>query len=95
MAGSVFVTKAFQSMATGERRARSPKALQLIHSFADKLKNSSFGDDEYIERLTEEFDKKTKCLFRDDSNATIMKIGTRRDNDSKHGIKLGHITFPG
>lgn len=61
----------------------------------DKLKKSSFGEEDYIERLTEEFDKKTKCLFRDKENPTVMKIGTRKDNDAKHGIKMGHISFPG
>lgn len=95
MSGSVFVTQAFRDKIEGTPliHSRWTSANQLRP--LDKLGSSRFGSEEYIDRAVEEFDKKTKCLFRDKANTAVIRLGSRKDNDPPHGIKMGQISLPG
>lgn len=96
MAGSAFVTQAFRDEIGSELLSNSLSSSGgLKWDRIEKLSTSPFGTEEYIEKATEAFDKKTKCLFRDKSQSSVIKIGSRKDNDVQNNIKNGQLSLSG
>lgn len=52
-------------------------SLIASEKFAGMLKGTPYEDEERIQGLTEQFEEKTKGLFRDDSIKTYIKIASR------------------
>lgn len=62
---------------------------------SDMLENSDYGEGEYIQHITEEFDKKTKCIFRNDARPSFIKVGHRTINDHANNIVNGQLKVTG
>ena len=60
---------------------------------SDFLEESPFLDD--LDHIVECFDKTTKPRFRDSKDNQYIKIGSTRDNDEKHNIRLGQLKLQG
>ncbi|KAL8277752.1 hypothetical protein RQP46_009874 [Phenoliferia psychrophenolica] len=58
-----------------------------------KLRNSRFLED--LDTIVSEFDIKTKCNFESEEQASIIKFGLARDNDSAVNISRGRLTLTG
>jgi len=61
----------------------------------EKLKPSKFNTSEDLLAFTQTFDEGLKRVFSDDRGSQYVKFGSSRDNDPKHGIKLGKLMLTG
>ncbi|KAG8921031.1 hypothetical protein FRC02_000483 [Tulasnella sp. 418] len=61
----------------------------------DKLKGSSFGDPDTIDRLVQDFDLQVKRNFRNDADDLHVRFGKHQDNDPNFGIKDGELLVRG
>ena len=61
----------------------------------EKLRGSTFNTPEDIDAFSQKFDDGLKKSFFDDNGTQYVKFGSPRDNDPKHGIKLGKLTLTG
>ncbi|KZT03735.1 uncharacterized protein LAESUDRAFT_659042 [Laetiporus sulphureus 93-53] len=59
----------------------------------DKLENSRFGNEEYVETMLECFENSTKPTFRDPTKASYIRFGGPRDTDEQRGVKRGTLTL--
>ncbi|KAG8919318.1 hypothetical protein FRC02_001749 [Tulasnella sp. 418] len=60
-----------------------------------KLRNSSYGDEETISRLVKDFDKTTKCVFRNRTRRSTVTFGSYRENDPENDIEAGELIVQG
>ena len=60
------------------------------------MKGTKFSNpDELDDIITEDFETDTKRIFNDISTVYWLKIGYRRDNDSRIGLKMGNLRLDG
>lgn len=66
-----------------------------MNALIERLKDSeNFGDDHTIKLLADKFDETAKKQFRGPKGTGIIKFGTVKDNDPKHGIRAGKLLIP-
>ncbi|KAI0783016.1 hypothetical protein C8Q75DRAFT_836734 [Abortiporus biennis] len=61
----------------------------------NKLKGSSFGNEEDISAMIQKFEKTAKPVFKDPKDRSYIQFGTMRDNDKNVGIRSGQLILPG
>ncbi|KAH9917533.1 uncharacterized protein B0H18DRAFT_1214541 [Fomitopsis serialis] len=61
----------------------------------DKLKDSRFANDDFVNSMLESFESSAKPTFRDTTKTSYVKFGGPRDNDDKCGIKRGVLALSG
>ncbi|KAG8958550.1 hypothetical protein FRC03_009023, partial [Tulasnella sp. 419] len=61
----------------------------------DKLRGSSFGNPDAIERMVKDFDSQVKHGFRDRQQEIVVNFGKSQDNDPKFGINEGKLAVRG
>ena len=60
------------------------------------MKGTKFSNpDELDDKITEDFESDTKRIFNDISTVYWLKIGSRRDNDARIGLKMGNLRLDG
>ena len=60
------------------------------------MKGTKFSNpDELDDIITEDFESDTKRIFNDISTVYWLKIGYRRDNDARIGLKMGNLRLDG
>ena len=60
------------------------------------MKGTKFSNpDELDDIIAEDFESDTKRIFNDISTVYWLKIGYRRDNDSRIGLKMGNLRLDG
>ena len=70
-------------------------AQPLVQPQPEKLKDSKFNTPEDIAAIAQSFDEGLKRIFSDDSGTQYIKFGSPRDNDPKHGVKVGKLVLTG
>ena len=60
------------------------------------MKGTKFSNpDELDDIIDNSFEPDTKRIFNDISTVYWLKIGSRRDNDSRIGLKMGNLRLDG
>ncbi|KAG8837726.1 hypothetical protein FRC18_008228 [Serendipita sp. 400] len=60
---------------------------------ADKLRGSQFSDEESIDIMVNEFEKKTKRMFDGAQVSNVIHFGRNNDNDPQHDVVRGRISL--
>jgi hypothetical protein len=92
--GGELVTGRAREMVSGRFRSRLYTVLR-VQPQPEKLRGSTFNTPEDIEAFSQKFDEGLKKVFFDDNGTQYIKFGSPRDNDPKHGIKMGKLTLTG
>ena len=58
-----------------------------------RLRGSRFDDEEILNGAVEHFDLNTKRQFGPESEKGLVKVGERRTNDARLGIRGGFLTL--
>lgn len=61
----------------------------------EKLRSSTFGNEEDIRAMVEHFDQSTKPTFKDPHERSYVKFGSMRDKDPAVGIRGGQLQLSG
>ncbi|EIW80579.1 hypothetical protein CONPUDRAFT_105630 [Coniophora puteana RWD-64-598 SS2] len=61
----------------------------------EKLKDSRFSDEDYINQMADVFDKSSKLRFRRAEDPCYIKFGTSRDKDPAYNIRGGQLKLRG
>ncbi|KAG8894097.1 hypothetical protein FRB99_001522 [Tulasnella sp. 403] len=94
LAGSVFVTKRFEEAIKG--RVPAPLlAFALTRTIIEIFEGSELADAEYTDRVTEEFDRKTKCIFDDAGKRYFLKVGPKKLKDPNVNVDRGTLKLSG
>ena len=60
------------------------------------MKGTKFSNpDELDDIIAEDFESDTKRIFNDISTVYWLKIGSRRDNDARIGLRMGNLRLDG
>ncbi|KAH9940127.1 uncharacterized protein BXZ73DRAFT_99125 [Epithele typhae] len=59
------------------------------------LKNSPYGEDDYIKLMLESFEMSTKRVFKDENQSSYVKFGTPFCSDPQVKIRRGQLTLTG
>ena len=65
------------------------------HEYKDKLIDTRFVDDGFIDSMLQSFESTAKPTFRDATKTSYIKFGGPRDTDDKCGIKRGVLSLSG
>lgn len=97
MEGSTLVTLRAKSFVKGDSFPEYELTVQLNMQFnyAEKLKNSRFGSDEFVEQISDKFDETTKKTFRGVSDVCLVAFGSIAEKDPDHGIRSGKLKLTG
>ncbi|KAG8821854.1 hypothetical protein FRC19_007138 [Serendipita sp. 401] len=66
---------------------------EMSNILRQKLQGSVYGDEDSLEAMIEDFERKAKRGFTGLSQTSVIKFGTPRYNDAEYGIQRGRLSL--